>query len=240
MAKKVNKEEPKNKVGRPRLLSSPQELWDLFERYKMQNEEISIKGFENYSKGVIGNIDRYFNKPYPESFTEVILKVKEAIYENKVALYKRGKLPHSKIVRESKARGLTLDKSISTFKEIIKEVVNNQFEIENGLLTVSDSFLKKKNAQSTNLVSKKIPDTIYVLNINGSNLYKIGVSQNIKRRINDIRASMPFSIDLIIAKKSLFAFDLEQKIHQHYKDYHVKNEWFKITNTKELLAMINK
>jgi hypothetical protein len=234
---KQSKEEIKNKVGRPRLLSSPEEFWDLFQRYKMQNEELSIKGFEKFGKEVIGNIDRYFNKPYPKEFTEVVYKVKEVIYENKISLYKRGRLTHSKVAREIKSRGLNLDKA---FKDIIKEVVNNQFEIHNGLLTVSDSFLKKKNHMASHIMYKKIPDTIYVLNINGSNLYKIGITQNIKRRINDIRASMPFSIDLIIAKKSLFAFDLEQSIHEYYKEYHVKNEWFKITNTKELLAMINK
>ena len=128
-------------------------------------------------------------------------------------------------------KGLNLNHGQS----VLQSWDNNQFEIENGLLTVSDKFLKNKSEQAKRIKNKTIPDAIYVININGTNIYKIGVSQNHKRRIKDIRHSMPFNIDVLLIKKSLFAYELEQLTHEEYKEYHIKNEWFKINDIEKLL-----
>jgi hypothetical protein len=128
-------------------------------------------------------------------------------------------------------KSLNLNKGQS----VLQSWDNNQFEIENGLLTVNDKFLKNKSEQSKHTMWESNPDTIYVININGTNIYKIGISKNHKRRIKDIRQSMPFNIDVLLIKKSLFAYELEQSIHEEYKDYHIKNEWFKINDIKKLL-----
>jgi len=38
----------------------------------------------------------------------------------------------------------------------------------------------------------------------------------------------------------LFAIELEQSLHEEYKDFHIKNEWFKINNISDVLNKINK
>jgi hypothetical protein len=110
MAKKVNKEEPKNKVGRPRLLSSPEELWDLFERYiewtKLNpvikrelsgrtgevveipiDRPLTIDGFLSFCWGRVGDINRYFYNIDGEfqDFVSISIRIKSQIRENQIS-----------------------------------------------------------------------------------------------------------------------------------------------------------
>jgi hypothetical protein len=110
MAKKVNKEEPKNKVGRPRLLSSPEELWDLFERYiewtKLNpvikrelsgrtgevveipiDRPLTIDGFLSFCWGRVGDIDAYFwnkDEKYSE-FSAITTYIRKQIRDNQIS-----------------------------------------------------------------------------------------------------------------------------------------------------------
>jgi hypothetical protein len=225
-------------MGKNKYVDSPEKLWELFLEYKNNNEEISIDGFQLFCKKTIGDIKTYFYKSSYANYQDVIQKIKDNIFDFKLELYNSGKLKPQKIVRDAKSRGIKLKKA-KFFKEITNADVN-QFEIQDGLLTISDTFLKKKNASANHKMNKTIPDTLYVLNISGTNIYKIGITQNYKRRIHDIRSVIPFSVDVVLLKKCLLPFELEQSIHEYYKDYHIKNEWFKINNVKELLDKINR
>jgi len=59
----------------------------------------------------------------------------------------------------------------------------------------------------------------YLLNIVGTNLYKIGKSKNIKTRVLQIASGMPF--------------DIERYLHDKFVDYKCKigkqKEWFELT-----------
>lgn len=94
-----------------------------------------------------------------------------------------------------------------------KAILLNDYRIENA---------KKIN-------SLKFPDSnIYILNIENTNLYKIGVSQNINRRLKDISNSMPFNVNLIFSLNVKNTYDLESKLHNMYSEFYIKNEWFEL------------
>lgn len=96
---------------------------------------------------------------------------------------------------------------------------------------------RQKNARKVN--SKKYPDGyIYILQIEEFDLFKIGVSQNVKRRVRDIRAANPFCCKLIYVGSFYDVYTLEEQIHDLFSKNKHKGEWFKI-HTNEIIDLIN-
>jgi hypothetical protein len=103
-------EQMKNKVGRPRLLQSPDQMWDLFERYiewaRMNpvikrelsgrtgevveipiDRPLTIDGFLTFCWNKLGDIDAYmWNKDgaYPD-FSAISTRIKKEIRDNQIA-----------------------------------------------------------------------------------------------------------------------------------------------------------
>ena len=209
-------------------------MWELFVEYKNENDEISINGFQDFCKKTIGEVKHYFHKSTHESFNDVVRVIKDEVFKSKLNLYKQGKIHHQKICREASERGIDLAKTPLNIGKTNK----NQFIVEDGKLSIKDEFLKKKSHTAKLLISKKAPNSIYVLNIEGTNIYKIGTSQNTNRRIKDICASIPFHVDIIHVQKVMFAYELEQSIHEQIDHLHVKNEWFKIKDINRIINII--
>lgn len=88
---------------------------------------------------------------------------------------------------------------------------------------------RNKNASITN--RKRFPNSeLYILKIEGQDLYKIGVSQNISRRLKDISNAMPYVVSLLYLFKINNAYDLENYLHNLFIIKHLKNEWFSLNN----------
>jgi hypothetical protein len=71
---------------------------------------------------------------------------------------------------------------------------------------------------------------IYFINIKGTNFYKLGVSQNIKRRLYDISASMPFDLDILSIHYFKDVYDIESEYKIKLSAFIQKGEWMKINN----------
>lgn len=85
---------------------------------------------------------------------------------------------------------------------------------------------RQQNARKVN--SNKNPDGyIYILQIEEFDLYKIGVSQNVKRRIKDIRSNNPFYCKLIYVGSFYDVYEIEKQIHELFSINKFKGEWFK-------------
>tara|TARA_R110002153_G_scaffold13130_6_gene49088 strand:+ start:583 stop:1140 length:558 start_codon:yes stop_codon:yes gene_type:complete len=83
------------------------------------------------------------------------------------------------------------------------------------------------NASKVN--KKRFPNSnIYVLKIENKDLYKIGVSQNVNRRLRDISNSMPFNVSIELNKSVEDAYGLENILHNEFKNKYIKNEWFNL------------
>lgn len=109
--KSVFPEKPETKIGRPKAIKSPEELWFHFESYKTKTKSNPIKikdwvgkdaievnrererpltmdGFENYCSdiGLIEDLGQYFenrNKAYNEFFA-ICSRVKKAIRQDQI------------------------------------------------------------------------------------------------------------------------------------------------------------
>lgn len=84
---------------------------------------------------------------------------------------------------------------------------------------------RKNNARIVN--KKKFPiSNIYVFKIKDIDLYKIGVSNNTKRRHSDIDKSMPFNVIVLLDVFVPDAYELELYLHSLFKYSEIKSEWF--------------
>ena len=89
---------------------------------------------------------------------------------------------------------------------------------------------------NSRLVNKsKFPNScIYIFQLDDAPCFKIGVSNNVKRRLSDINNANPFKVKRIYSSKLLtngLAYDLEEYIHNKLKDAYLKNEWFELDPT---------
>ena len=99
-----------------------------------------------------------------------------------------------------------------------------------------------ENARKAN---KKIrPDGfLYILQLKGFDIFKIGVSSNPKRRITDIDASSPFGTSIISIDFFKNVYEMEECVHDNLMEFHLRKEWFRcdaeiiqgiVTQIKEL------
>jgi len=59
-----------------------------------------------------------------------------------------------------------------------------------------------------------------------TNLVKIGVSTNIEKRLKQIQTSCPYKIELFEKANVKDAFGHERALHNQYKKFKLKGEWF--------------
>lgn len=57
-------------------------------------------------------------------------------------------------------------------------------------------------------------------------LVKIGASANPRSRLSQLRCSMPFKITTLGILHRVDAFDYEGRLHEQFRSFHVKGEWF--------------
>ena len=102
-------------------------------------------------------------------------------------------------------------------------------------------YYRKKNSAIVN--KAKFPNSLlYIFQLDDSPCFKIGVSQNVNRRLRDINAANPFQVRKIYNTNILtngLAYDLENYIHTFVSESHMKNEWFEI-DTNSIPFIINK
>jgi hypothetical protein len=71
---------------------------------------------------------------------------------------------------------------------------------------------------------------IYFINIKGTDFYKLGVSQNVKRRLYDISSSMPFDLEILSIHFFNDVYDIESKYKIKLSEFIQKGEWLRIKN----------
>lgn len=72
---------------------------------------------------------------------------------------------------------------------------------------------------------------------------KIGVSNNPKKRMNDLQTSNPFRLEIVESvefQNERQAFALEKKIHHKFRKKRLRGEWFCSSVLDDALAMCKK
>ena len=76
---------------------------------------------------------------------------------------------------------------------------------------------------------------IYIIRCEKQNLFKIGISKNVDKRLKQLQTGNPYKLKCIYKIKSLEikATKIEATIHQFFKEAnkkHVLNEWFNLSD----------
>jgi hypothetical protein len=78
----------------------------------------------------------------------------------------------------------------------------------------------------------------FVYLIKCGELYKIGKTTNLERRIKEFAVGNPYPLVLVTSMYSLDIDSLEKSFHRYYRKKRVKGEWFKL-NPEEVLLFAN-
>lgn len=93
------------------------------------------------------------------------------------------------------------------------------------ILNPDNQGYRSENMRTVN--SKKYPDGyLYILKVEGFDIYKVGVSQSPKRRISDIVKNNPFEIKTLLLIKFKDVYDVEKAVVDAYSQNIIKGEWF--------------
>lgn len=152
--------------------------------------------------------------------------------------------PNSKILEQAKlcrTSGTTIKQAryiMNTNKDIFnalkrnKSVVinntsNGDTKVTNSIGTVYSSLKNELFLISTNIdETKNSCNYLYVLT--DGDFYKIGVTSNIKQRVNTIRKLNPREITVLKLKKLDNAYSYEKSMHKKFEHKRVHGEWFNL------------
>jgi hypothetical protein len=85
-------------------------------------------------------------------------------------------------------------------------------------------------------VKRPVPSGVYVFSCR--NFYKVGITGDPHKRLQQAQVSCPYEVKLVTFRRITNARDVERWLHCELADYHVRGEWFKLPKRK-LLAVLN-
>lgn len=102
-----------------------------------------------------------------------------------------------------------------------------------------DSY-RSSNARKVNK-AKNPNGYLYILWNKHFNLFKIGSTAAPKRRIRDIRAGVPFDLQILFLKQYEDVYSLELLVQQRWVENRIKGEWFQgyESDLKETIELLN-
>lgn len=135
-----------------------------------------------------------------------------------VPLYSRGDIP-------TKEKLLSIMDDIDTFLHLIndEEIKKYNDELEERL-----NDMRKKVSKRNNKKNNYTKGLVYLLKSKKDNIYKIGVTTNINKRLPQIATKLPFEIKLHHKIKCDKIYVLEKKLHNMFDDKRLNGEWFRL------------
>lgn len=82
---------------------------------------------------------------------------------------------------------------------------------------------------------------VYLVNAQKTSFFKIGVTNNIKRRINDMQTGCPLKIKYVHAVYTEHGLEVENQLHSYASEYHVIGEWYELPfeTVKRIILLMN-
>jgi len=80
---------------------------------------------------------------------------------------------------------------------------------------------------------------IYLIEQQGTNLYKIGISKNPEERVKQLQTANGVKLDLIKQFKTEFDYKLERVLHRHFQSKKTIGEFFELNenDVKEFTSL---
>lgn len=110
---------------------------------------------------------------------------------------------------------------ISFLEKYVEEITDEEVEEENERKL--DEFRDSWNLPKESKANSYTKGYVYLFECGGK--YKIGVSQDVSRRIKDLD-HRPFKVTLISKVHSKMAYKVEGTLHNFLKKYKIEGEWY--------------
>lgn len=72
---------------------------------------------------------------------------------------------------------------------------------------------------------------MYLYVIKSQHLYKIGITENVAKRLKELATSNPFGLKVIYSFEFENASEIELMLHRKYKTKRIAREWFALTKS---------
>ena len=69
---------------------------------------------------------------------------------------------------------------------------------------------------------------VYLIKIKDTDLHKIGVANDAKKRLAALQTSNPFELELVSCYQVEGPYDHEKRLHRHFQEFRTQGEWFKM------------
>lgn len=73
---------------------------------------------------------------------------------------------------------------------------------------------------------------LYIIRCSNSNFYKIGSSENPKKRLQMLQGGCPYPLNLIYKRRYKKATETERFLHKKYQNKQKIREWFEFSETE--------
>jgi hypothetical protein len=98
--------------------------------------------------------------------------------------------------------------------------------------SIIDKHIEAKEISLSNWKELKLKENIggvYVINQINSNYVKIGITQHIDCRFNNLQSSNPNQLEICTHVEVFSYKEVEKALHFIYSENHVRGEWFELT-----------
>lgn len=81
---------------------------------------------------------------------------------------------------------------------------------------------------------------LYIIKIKHDNLYKIGISANVEKRLCGIETCNPYDLEIIYSKEFKEANKIEKGLHNLYIKDRVRREWYRLepSQVQDIIDML--
>ncbi|MBC8664011.1 GIY-YIG nuclease family protein [Vibrio parahaemolyticus] len=111
---------------------------------------------------------------------------------------------------------------------LIDQAFNREPDTDSNIEISQKNFAK-------NIIDDEPPRNVYVINCVSTNFYKIGISNDVDKRMSTLQTGCPFELRLVALIKAEFNDTLGYEIraiekfyHKNYEDLNVRGEWFEL------------
>jgi len=124
---------------------------------------------------------------------------------------------------------------IQTAKDVYSLIYDEEKEFNKG---TADKFLreqkKKRHSNEDELKEKLKGSYCYFIGNRKRKVVKIGRTTNIYTRLKSIQTGYPYNLKILGYIETKRPKKTEKKMHQYYRRYNLRGEWFKLSDRIEL------
>jgi len=100
--------------------------------------------------------------------------------------------------------------------------------INKKFFSIKKDLTQKQFMAEYKILVSRISTHVYLINQEDSNMYKIGITNSVNKRLSSIQTANPNPLSLMYSGKVNNAKKLEKELHTHFRRQKINREWFRL------------